>query len=140
MRTCWINYCPLFQSCWKKKIFSNTRTSHGYYKNLVHIIKHKANPSTIKKCCFLLQILKLQRFFLIFSRGASPPVPLLQPLKILFRPPLTKVLVALLFNAASRAHIFLGQLPEKSVHTWRHWTTTWIVWFPLSGQDLWYIF
>ena len=52
-----------------------------------YIIEHRANPSTIKKCCFFFKFWK-QQFFLNFGRGAP------QPLKIKFRPPFTKVLVA----------------------------------------------
>ena len=49
-----------------------------------YIIEHRANPLTIKKCCFLLQILKTAVFSKIFRQGASPPVEIFFKKKLQF--------------------------------------------------------
>ena len=47
-------------------------------KRIWYVIEHRANPSKIKNCCFLLKILKLLRFYLkkISTGGNIPHVTL----------------------------------------------------------------
>jgi len=50
----------------RKSVVYSTVHKHGYYTNLIYYWACGANPSTIKRSC-LLQILKLQRYFLKFK-------------------------------------------------------------------------
>ena len=64
----------LYFKLYKEVYFLNTRTSHGYYKNLVYYWAQN-QPFNDKKCCFFTSNPENSDLKNIFRQGGWPPVP-----------------------------------------------------------------